>query len=228
MLFRSGNTVSRISVLIDKTPWSFEVLRDSIKVIGGNLNLYWVEYLESLMKSDSLNEEVYRVEAIVKYLLSQGNAILKQVSSMEASPHELAYQIASIEDEDQSFAREMSKIRRNVSKILNSMGHEFTEGLGLLDFLLEGLFQLQIARNASPFVPLKESNINGSVSEQEKTLFQSIVRFISEIGWDSLPLGEREESILGLCCHLYSLENFSQASEYLVNATETGDRKSVV
>lgn len=220
--------VSRISMRIDKSGWSFGVIRDAVQVIGGYFNLPGLERLEELMKSEDYNEEIAYIERILDFLFSRGDSLLKQTHSSGAAARDLAYKIASLENENQSFAREMSSMRRYIARALGEMGYKFSKGIAQLDAWLDEIWQLLATRNAAPNQPLMEENMNAPVSNRELEYARCIKEYVKEVGWANLPLGEREETALCLCQHLYTLGELAAASECLVDAMEPGLQDPII
>ena len=214
--------MSRISVRIEKSGWSFGVLRDSLRVIGEYLQLPWNDRIEELVKADETSEERQYIERILDHLFRKGDTLLKQVRALSASSHDLTMKVSAVESENQSFAREMCGIRRSVAKLLVDMGYKFSQGLGVLDVYIDDMWSMLAARNAAPNQPLMEENLNSPVSPREQECARVIQEYVIAVGWSNLPLGEKEEALLCLCQHLYSMGEFSAASSLFVDAIESG------
>lgn len=212
--------MSRISNLIEKSGWSFGIVENAIIILCEQLEIPWLENLQTLIKIDDLSIENYQLERILDILLKNGEILFKKIRSIDTE--KLSYQIATIENEDQSFSREMCLLRRKVSKVLSDSEYEFSGNLALFDLWLEELSCILDARNASPAQSLIEENIGVQVSTKEEELVKNIIELFQNASWADLPLGEREVAILCLGQHFYSKSEFATASEYLVDAMEAG------
>ena len=207
---------------VEKSGWSFGVIKNAILVIGNSLLLPWLDSLDSLMKAEEFTPEVNMVEQTLDYLLKNGEFLLKELRTIGTSiPQEIIAKISE-QEQDPSFAREMSFFRRKVARVLERAGYEFSEGPGSFSLWLDKLWELLEARNASPAQPLVEESLHACLSENEHEYAAALSSYVKDLGWNNIPMGEREEAVLCLCQHAFAVRDFESASEFLVDAIETG------
>ncbi len=219
--------MSKISGRIEKSGWSWGVVKDAIRVLSGYLNFSWFDRLEELSKTQDIkNEEREYIEAIIDYLFRKGDLLLKQVRALSVAGsqpgHDLHAKITAMEMENQDFARQMTVLRRGAVKSLAEAGYKFGKGLAQTDLWLDELWQILAARNAAPNQPIYEENLNAPVTAREIECIRALQDYVAEVGWHGVPLGEREESLLCFCQHFYTTGAFNTASSFFVDAIESG------
>lgn len=211
-----------ISSIIASTGWPFEVIRDAFSILGMHLDVDWLKSGEDVLTADLGTPEEYCVEKILECLIQNGSFFLQQIQVLSPTSEEWVNHLYSLENENEVFTRQMTTLRRSVVKILWSAVSQPFQGVGQFYFWLDRIVDLLEARGASIHSPLLEENSYSLVSQEERKLIENLRNYMSQIELTQFLMGEREESILCLCQHLYAVHDFTNASNYLVGGMEAG------
>ncbi len=219
--------VSRISTLIYKnSDWPSNIITSAIFILGEKLQIKWLEDFEEIVQSQERKQESYLLECILEVLLESGQPLLIKLKR-NYTPDEVIYKIEELEQENQAFSREMSYLRRKVSRRLGEVGESLSPVANFC-LWLDHASQILAARNAGLTDPLMEENIYCPISQRERECIERILNYIRELGWEKISEGEKEEAILCLCQHFYSLGEWGTASELLTDAMNSHIRDPLI
>ncbi len=215
--------MSRIISIIQNSGYDVQTITTLLKVLGHYLGFDWsVANLEMADRNaESLLEQIIQTILQEEYLLQQIQTLSSDIAQLEEC-------LISLEHQNIDFSYQLSAIRQKIVKILLELGYEVPGKIGQLDLLLYHLNETLKTRNIDLNTPLCEENITAVISNAEISLVQQIEDLLTGWNLNQLPSSERQQVVLALCHHLYSIRKFETASQYLVTAIEAGITGSLI